>query len=212
MFSVKSMMRSAAAVGGALVLLASGTSAASATSFTPTGSVVWKTSLTDPIKLQIGGGQQPWMNRTCYRGPTAGTGSVANTGYATITGFTLPSDSMRCTDGTGATFKTTITLQNQAYVAWSNPFSSTAYNGMRITDVGPGAALYAQPISIIFGATFVNGTTGIDGANPSAWKFPAFTWVGQVTDSIHAPGQVLSLSVKGSFIVGTATAPIIANP
>lgn len=209
MFSVKTMMRSTVAVGGALALLASGASAASAATFTPTGTVVVKASTTDPITLKINGGFTPINRRTCLPGATAGTGSVANVGgYARITGLTLPLGSLTCTDGAGATYQTTINLSASSS---QNNFNSNGWGMMShldINDPGPyGTGLVSQPSGFAFPATFINGTTGINGANPS--KLTVVNGpVGHVRDTKYNPSTTVSIALSGSFNIGTATAPV----
>jgi hypothetical protein len=208
MFSVKTMMRSTVAVSGALVLLASGASAASALTFSPTGAVVWKASTTDPIKLKIAGGAGPTQNRTCVPGATAGTGSVANiSGQSTITGLTLPAGSLTCTDGTGATYQTTINLSGNALV---NSSSFAIAPHLDINDVGPwGTGLIAQPSGFQFPARFINGTTGVNGANPSTLVFLGNA-VGHVTDTKYGLSGV-PIFVTGTLKIGTATAAVTAS-
>jgi hypothetical protein len=210
MFSVKSMMRSTVAVGGALVLLASGASAANALTFTPTGAVAWKASATNPITLKIGAGAGPTQNRTCLPGATAGTGSVANIGgQAYITGLNFPAGSLTCTDGTGATYQTTINLSGNALI--NSSFFAAAPH-LDITDAGPvGTGLVAQPSGYMFAAQYVNGTTGINGANPSTATVLTSMAVGRVIDTKYNPGTIVGISLSGTFKLGTTTAAVTVS-
>jgi hypothetical protein len=211
MFSVKTMMRSTVAVGGALVLLAAGASAANATTFTPTGAVGAKASTTNPIKLRIGGGSAPKEQRTCLPAATAGTGSVANvSGQAYITALNLPAGSLTCTDGLGATYQTTITLSGQTAVNnVGGLYWATVVPHLNISDVGPyGTGLVAQSSWLVFPALFTNGTTGFTGANPSTLTITDRA-VGHVIDTKYGPGTSVPIRVlSGSFNVGPAAAPL----
>lgn len=211
MFSVKTMMRSAGAVGGALVLLASGASAASATTFTPTGSVVVKASSTNPLKLWVAANTTPL---TCLPGSTAGTGTVANTGgTAYITSLSFPAGSLSCTYG-GTPFPTTITMLGQGFVnntgMWGTNMPSLNINA---TASAPWTgSLVAQPLPVqsLFPAQFTNGTTGINGANPSTLTVTEKRAVGRVNDTIFGNGSTW-MFLSGTFNVGTATAPVTVS-
>jgi hypothetical protein len=210
MFSVKSLMRSAGAVGGALVLLASGASAAvAAPLFSTTGAVGFATSTAGPVKLSWGGGA-PWQKRTCVPGVVPATGSTANTGgQAYITGFTFPQGSLTCTDVLGATFQTIITLSGPANV---NNVGGTYWAispHLKISDAGPaGTGLVATSTAVQFPARFTNGTTGLTGANPSTWTF-ANTLVGYVVDTRYDL-SLLPIRLTGTFKTGTA-APLTVS-
>lgn len=212
MFSVKTMMRSAVAVGGALVLLASGASAASATTFTPTGSVVVKASSTNPIKLWVGGNQYPL---TCLPGSTAGTGSVANSGgTAYITSLSFPAGSLSCTYTNGTPFPTTITMLGQGFVnhtgIWGTNMPSLNINTTASAPWSGGLMAQPLPVMSLFPAQFTNGTTGINGANPSTLTVTEKRAVGRVNDTMFGYGSTW-MFLSGTFNVGTATAPVTVS-
>lgn len=203
MLSVRSLMRSAGAVGGALVLLASGASAAVAApaTFSTTGTVQWMTTAANPVKLSWG--PNPWQNRTCAPSSLPGTGTTSNSaGQGALTFWYWAPGSLTCTDGIGRSFPTTILSTGSALATVTAGSYSLTSPRLQVFD-GGGPGLLPATTAVTFSAPFTNGTTGINGANPSTWAF-SNTLVGYVIDPFSGNGAV-PLRLTGTFRTGASS-------
>ena len=205
MFSVKSMMRSAGAVGGALALLASGASAAVAAPavFSTTGGAPWLTT-TNPISLSWGGG--PAQNRTCVASGGIGSSTTSNTaGQGSLNNWMFVTGVLTCTDGYGRKFYTNIVASGPALANKNAGSYSLTSPRLQFADVITlGVVLGPDTTPVSFTAPFTNGTTGIGGANPSTWTF-SNTLVAYVRDyELNNGSTPLPLRMTGSFKTGTS--------
>jgi hypothetical protein len=73
-----------------------------------------------------------------------------------------------------------------------------------------GGGLVAQPVAAAFPALFTNGTTGINGANPSTLTVTEKRAVGRVNDTMFGYGSTW-IFLSGTFNIATATAPVTVS-
>jgi hypothetical protein len=205
MLSVKSMMRSALAVGGAAVLLASGASAAVAAPavFSTTGAPVLQAPTTNPITLSYGA--LPFQTRTCTPYASSLSALTSNTaGQGSLDQLYFPQGSLLCKDGLNYSFLTTMSWTGSALANKSGGNYSLTSPYLNIRDPN-WVGLISVPTAGSFTVPYTNGTTGINGANPSTITF-SNTIIGYVRDNFH-PGGTPSMPVRmtGTLKIGYAT-------
>ena len=203
MLSVKSLVRSTCAVGGAVVLLASGASAAVAAPavFSATGTA--KVELPTANPLSMSWGPAPWQNRTCVRPQNGDYGAAGISNTAGQGSFTLyfQRGNLTCTDGVGRSYVTSISASGPALASVNAGVYSLVSPRLEVRDnFGPGFYPATTPVS--FTVPYTNGTTGITGANPSTITF-SNTLVGYVTETMYSNGiTTFPLRLSGALRTG----------
>lgn len=202
MLSVKSMVRSALAVGGAVVLLGSGASAAVAAPavFSATGAS--GIAMSGPITLSYG--SLPFQTRTCTPYALSISALTSNTaGQGSLDQLYFPQGSQLCKDGLNYSFLTTMSWNGSALANKSGGNYSLTSPYLTIRDPNS-IGLIAVPTAGSFTVPYTNGTTDVNGANPSTITF-SNTIVGYVRDNFHCCGSPsMPVRMTGTLKLGSA--------